>query len=53
MLVSVRAAIKLRYLWVNDTSFILSKLFRVGVKRDPLFSRAKSYELKPIYDTLF
>lgn len=33
MLVSVRAAIKLRYLWVNDTSFILSKLFRVGVKK--------------------
>lgn len=33
MLVSVRAGIKLRYLWVNDTSFILSKLFRVGVKK--------------------
>lgn len=34
MSVSVRAAIKLWYLWVNDTSFILGKLSRIRVEKN-------------------
>lgn len=34
MLVSVRAAIKFRYLWVNYTSFILIKLSRARAKKN-------------------
>lgn len=50
MLVSVRAAIKFRCLWVNDTTFILDKLSRVRVQKN------RSIILKGqkgIYDTLF
>lgn len=34
MSVSVRAAIKLRYIWVNDTSFISGKLSRIRVEKN-------------------